>query len=74
MFVGKGKYSKPTNMVVDNSSNLIKIGFNFNQSVVDNQGRVINTWVNIINCVNLGMEVMHERNARNFLYKGHIWF
>jgi hypothetical protein len=25
MFVGKGKYSRPSNMVVDNSSNLIKI-------------------------------------------------
>jgi len=25
MFVGKGKYSRPANMVVDNSSNLIKI-------------------------------------------------
>jgi hypothetical protein len=25
MFVGKGKYSKPTNMVVTNNSNLIKI-------------------------------------------------
>ncbi|KAL0925524.1 hypothetical protein M5K25_003867 [Dendrobium thyrsiflorum] len=41
-------------------------GFNFNQSVVDNQGRVINTWADIINCANLGMEVMHERNAHNF--------
>jgi hypothetical protein len=25
MFVSKGKYNKPTNMVVDNNSNLIKI-------------------------------------------------
>jgi hypothetical protein len=25
MFIGKGKYNRPTNMVVDNSSNLIKI-------------------------------------------------
>ncbi|CAN6476525.1 unnamed protein product [Victoria cruziana] len=41
-------------------------GFNFNQSVVVNQGCVINTWANIINCANLGMEVMHERNAHNF--------
>ncbi|PHT94548.1 Photosystem II protein D1 [Capsicum annuum] len=41
-------------------------GFNFNQSVVDCQGRVINTWANIINRANLGMEVMHERNAHNF--------
>ncbi|GKD55838.1 photosystem II 32 kDa protein, partial [Tanacetum coccineum] len=41
-------------------------GFNFNQSVVDSQGRVINTWAGIINHANLGMEVMHERNAHNF--------
>ncbi|EFH39160.1 predicted protein [Arabidopsis lyrata subsp. lyrata] len=41
-------------------------GFNFNQSVVDSQGRVINTWADIINRTNFGMEVMHERNAHNF--------
>ncbi|MFS8006856.1 putative photosystem II [Helianthus anomalus] len=41
-------------------------GFNFNQSVVDSQGGVINTWADIINRANLGMEVMHERNAHNF--------
>jgi photosystem II P680 reaction center D1 protein len=41
-------------------------GLNFNQSVVDSQGHVINTWVDIINRDNLGMEVMHERNAHNF--------
>ncbi|PHU13946.1 Photosystem II protein D1 [Capsicum chinense] len=39
-----------------------------NESVneVDSQGRVINTWADIINRANLGMEVMHERNAHNF--------
>ncbi|VFQ93862.1 unnamed protein product [Cuscuta campestris] len=41
-------------------------GFNFNQSVVDSKGHVINTWADIINRANLGMEVMHERNAHNF--------
>ena len=41
-------------------------GFNFNQSVVDAQGHGINTWADIINRANLGMEVMHERNAHNF--------
>jgi photosystem II P680 reaction center D1 protein len=41
-------------------------GFNFNQSVVDSQGRVINTCADIIKRANLGMEVMHERNAHNF--------
>jgi len=40
--------------------------FNFNQSVVDSEGRVINTWADIINRADLGMEVMHERNAHNF--------
>nr|QJE70463.1 D1 reaction center protein of photosystem II [Chaetophoropsis pisiformis] len=39
-------------------------GFNFNQSIVDSQGRVVNTWADIINRANLGMEVMHERNAQ----------
>ncbi|TYH88259.1 hypothetical protein ES332_D01G175100v1 [Gossypium tomentosum] len=41
-------------------------GFNFNPSIVGSQTRVINTWANIINYGNLGMEVMHERNAHNF--------
>merc|ERR1711930_22471 len=41
-------------------------GFNFNQSIVDTQGRVINTWADIINRANLGIEVIHERNAHNF--------
>lgn len=35
-------------------------GFNFNQST-----RVINTWVDVINCVNFGMKVMHKC-AHNF--------
>ncbi|CDP10111.1 unnamed protein product [Coffea canephora] len=30
------------------------------------RGRVINTWADIINRANLGMEVMHEHNAHNF--------
>ena len=41
-------------------------GLNFNQSIVDSQGRVLNSWADIINRANLGMEVMHERNAHNF--------
>jgi len=41
-------------------------GFNFNQSIVDSEGRVVNTWADIINRANLGTEVMHERNAHNF--------
>jgi hypothetical protein len=44
-------------------------GFNFNQSVVDSQGRVINTWADIINRANLGMEVMHERTFSHTLQK-----
>jgi photosystem II P680 reaction center D1 protein len=41
-------------------------GFNFNQSIVDSQGKVVNTWADVLNRAGLGMEVMHERNAHNF--------
>ena len=41
-------------------------GFNFNQSIVDREGHVVNTWADILNRAGLGMEVMHERNAHNF--------
>ena len=41
-------------------------GFNFNNSVLDAQGRVIPTWADVLNRANLGIEVMHERNAHNF--------
>jgi photosystem II P680 reaction center D1 protein len=41
-------------------------GFNFNQSIADGQGRVLNTWADVLNRAGLGMEVMHERNAHNF--------
>ena len=41
-------------------------GFNFNQSVIDSQGRVINTWAEIVNRDDLGVEVTHELNAHNF--------
>ena len=41
-------------------------GFNFNQSIIDSTGHLINSWADIINRADLGMEVMHERNAHNF--------
>ena len=41
-------------------------GFNFNQSILDSQGRVISTWADVLNRANIGFEVMHERNAHNF--------
>ena len=41
-------------------------GYNFNQSVVDSSGKVVPTWGDVLNRANLGMEVMHERNAHNF--------
>ncbi len=41
-------------------------GFNFNQSILDSQGRIIGTWADVINRANIGLEVMHERNAHNF--------
>ena len=30
------------------------------------QGRVINTWADVLNRANLSFEVMHKRNAHNF--------
>jgi len=41
-------------------------GLNFNQSIVDSNGHLVNTWADIVNRADLGMEVMHERNAHNF--------
>jgi len=41
-------------------------GLNFNQSIVDSTGHLINSWADIVNRADLGMEVMHERNAHNF--------
>jgi len=41
-------------------------GFNFNQSILDSRGKVVNTWADVLNRANLGLEVMHERNAHNF--------
>ncbi|RAQ39627.1 photosystem II q(b) protein [Arthrospira sp. O9.13F] len=41
-------------------------GFNFNHSVLDSQGKVLNTWADVINRANLGIEAMHERNVHNF--------
>jgi len=40
--------------------------FQLQPILVDANGRVLNTWADIINRANLGMEVMHERNAHNF--------
>ena len=34
--------------------------------ILDGQGRVLNTWADVLNRAGLGMEVMHERNAHNF--------
>ena len=41
-------------------------GLNFNHSVLDASGRPINTWADLVNAANMGIEVMHERNAHNF--------
>jgi photosystem II P680 reaction center D1 protein len=41
-------------------------GFNFNHSVLDAQGHVIDTWADILNRANLGLQAMHEPNAHNF--------
>merc|ERR1719164_191141 len=39
---------------------------NFNHSISDANGRVVPTWADILNRSDLGLEVMHERNAHNF--------
>merc|ERR1719434_689889 len=41
-------------------------GLNFIQSISDSSGHLINTWADIVNRADLGMDVMHERNAHNF--------
>ena len=41
-------------------------GFNFNQSILDEAGHPISSWADILNRADLGIEVMHERNAHNF--------
>ena len=41
-------------------------GLNFIQSISDSCGHLINSWADIMNRADLGMEVMHERNAHNF--------
>ncbi|UPM51212.1 photosystem II q(b) protein [Synechococcus sp. A10-1-5-1] len=41
-------------------------GFNFNQSILDTQMRTINSWADVLNRSNLGIEAIHERNAHNF--------
>ena len=38
-------------------------GLNFNQSIIDSSGHLINSWADIMNRADLGMEVIHERNA-----------
>jgi photosystem II P680 reaction center D1 protein len=41
-------------------------GLNFNHSILDNQGRVVETWADVLNRGGLGIEAMHERNVHNF--------
>jgi photosystem II P680 reaction center D1 protein len=41
-------------------------GLNFNQSLIDTNSHAILSWADILNRADLGMEVMHERNAHNF--------
>lgn len=37
-----------------------------NQSILDDQGRSVPVWVDVLNYANLGIEVIHERNVYNF--------
>ena len=40
-------------------------GLNFNESIIDSECHLIFSWADIINRADLGLEVMHERNAHN---------
>ena len=41
-------------------------GFNFNQSILDSQGRVIYSHADLLNRANLGIQAMHSPNAHHF--------
>jgi photosystem II P680 reaction center D1 protein len=41
-------------------------GFNFNQSILDSQGRMIPSYADLINRATLGIQAMHAPNAHNF--------
>ena len=41
-------------------------GLNFNHSISDANDKVVSTWADILNRSDIGLEVMHERNAHNF--------
>ncbi len=41
-------------------------GFNFNQSILDSQGKVIPTHADILNRATLGIQVMHAPNTHHF--------
>ncbi|PHT44954.1 Photosystem II protein D1 [Capsicum baccatum] len=59
--IGQGIFSDGISTMAFNLN-----GFNFNKSVADSQGHVINTWADIINRASLAIEVMPEHNAHNF--------
>ena len=39
-------------------------GFNFNECIISPSGHLILSWADIMNRADLGMELMHERNAQ----------
>ncbi len=41
-------------------------GFNFNQSILDSQGRIIYSDADLLNRANLGIQAMHSPNAHHF--------
>ncbi len=41
-------------------------GFNFNQSILDSQGRVVYSHADVLNRANLGIQAMHSPNAHHF--------
>merc|ERR1719299_355341 len=41
-------------------------GLNYNESIFDRSSHLVLSWADIVNRADLGMEVIHERNAHNF--------
>ena len=41
-------------------------GLNYNESILDRSSHLVLSWADIVNRADLGMEVIHERNAHNF--------
>ena len=59
-------YSAPTCVLGVSTMAFNLNGLNFNQSIIDSNGHLINSWADLMNRANLGIEVMHERNTHHY--------